>query len=301
MNLPAGVNMKIYADVLLLENILMNYLILWLTSITLKAYAGKIKMFIASVIGALYALLLFFPGYKFLYTTVMKVLLSLLIVVIAFTPLRFREFLKQLSVFYLISFILGGAVFGLFYFTNSGTVGSGGVFLIKGIPLSVLVGAGLVTIVIIKLCLMPLYSFLEKRSLYHDFEINVGNKSATMVGLLDTGNELIDPITKYPVIVVQYSAIKDLLHESIREIFEQNHEEDLKSIYDAFREANWASRMRLIPFCSLGKEKGMLLGFKADGIIIGKRCVENIIVAIYSKSLTESGEYTALLNPELVK
>ncbi len=293
--------MEIYADMLLLENIIINYLILWLTSITLKVHAGRLKMLIASVVGALYALFIFFPGYKILHTSIMKVLLSLLIIVIAFTPMRFREFLKQISFFYLISFILGGAVFGLFYFTNGGILNTGGVFLIKGIPLSVIVGAGIVTAVIIRLCVMPLYCYLEKRSLYHGLEINVGDKSAAAMGFLDTGNELFDPITNYPVIVIQYSAVKELLHESIREIYEQNHEEDLECVYDGFKKAGWASRLRLIPFCSLGKEKGMLLGFKADRVTIGRRRMHNIIVAIHSKPLSGGEEYTALLGPELVK
>ncbi len=293
--------MEIYADMLLLENIIINYLILWLTSITLKMHAGRFKMFIASIVGALYALFIFFPGYKILHSSVMKVLLSLLIIIIAFTPSRFREFLKQLSVFYLISFILGGAVFGLFYFTNTSIVNAGGVFLIRGIPLSVTIGAGVVTTAIIRLCLMPLYSYLEKMSLYYDLKINVGDKSVEAMGLLDTGNELFDPITNYPVIVVQYSVIKGLLHESIREIYEQNHEEDLESVYDGFKKADWSSRLRLIPFCSLGKEKGMLLGFKADGVTVGNRYMQNVIVAIYSKPLSENEEYTALLNPVLIR
>jgi len=293
--------MDIYADILLLENIMMNYLILWLTSMTVKVRTGRVKMFAASVVGALYALLIFFPGYRVLYSAVMKVLLSFLIIIIAFTPLRFREFIKQLSVFYLISFVLGGAVFGLFYFTNIGTITADGVFLIKGIPISVLAGAGVVTALIIRLCLVPLYNYLERKTLYHSFTVHVGDRSAEAVGLLDTGNELYDPITNYPVIVVQYSAVRELLHERIREIFEKNLEDDLENIYSGFKEANWVSRLRLIPFSSLGKEKGMLLGFKADGVTIGSRCLENVIVAIYSKSLSENGEYAALLNPELIK
>ena len=100
-------------------------------------------------------------------------------------------------VFYLISFILGGAVFGLL-FHNTGTVTEGGVFLIKGIPLSVLAGQDW-SIIIIRLCLVPLYGYLEKRSLYRSFAINVGDKWVEAVGLLDTGNELFDPITNYPV------------------------------------------------------------------------------------------------------
>jgi stage II sporulation protein GA (sporulation sigma-E factor processing peptidase) len=293
--------MDIYVDILLAENILMNYLILWLTSVAVKAHTSRIKRFAASVVGALYALLIFFPGYRVLYSMAMKGLLSFLIIIIAFTPLRFKEFIKQLAVFYLVSFILGGAVLGLFYFTNMGTVTPGGVFLIEGIPWSILVGAGLVTVIIVRICLVPLYSFLERKSLYHNLTIRLGDRAAGIVGLLDTGNELYDPITNYPVIVVQYSAIKELLHEKIREIFEENREDDLEQIYVRFKEADWVSRMRLIPFSSLGKEKGMLLGFKADQVLIGNKCVDEVIVAVYTRSLSENGEYVALLNPDLIK
>src|SRR5690554_1839055 len=111
--------MDIYVDILLAENILMNYLILWLTSAAVKADTSRIKRLAAATVGALYALLIFFPGYRVLYSMAMKVLLSFLIIIIAFTPQRFGEFAKQLAVFYLVSFILGGAVLGLFYFTNT--------------------------------------------------------------------------------------------------------------------------------------------------------------------------------------
>lgn len=293
--------MDIYVDVLLAENILMNYLILWLTSIAVKVDASRLKRFAASTVGALYALLIFFPGYRVLYSLVMKILLSFLIIVIAFTPSRFREFIKQLAVFYLVSFILGGAVLGLFYFSNVGTVTASGIFLIKGIPWSVLFGAGLITIGVFKACLIPLYNLLERRSLYLDFTICLEGKSVDVVGLLDTGNELFDPITNYPVMIVQYSAVRELLHEKVREIFEQSIENDLERVYKGFEDAGWVSKLRLIPFSSLGKEKGMMLGFKADRIVIGNKRLEGVIVAIHTRPLSESGEFGALLNPDLIK
>ena len=293
--------MDIYVDILLAENILMNYLILWLTSAAVKADTSRIKRLAAATVGALYALLIFFPGYRVLYSMAMKVLLSFLIIIIAFTPQRFREFVKQLAVFYLVSFILGGAVLGLFYFTNTGTVTPGGVFLIGGIPWTILMGAGAVTVVIFRICLIPLYNLLERRSLHQDLTIRLGDKSVDMVGLLDTGNELYDPITNYPVMIVQYSAVKELLHEKIREIFEENLEDDLERVYKGFKEADWVSRLRLIPYSSLGKEKGMMLGFKADQVFIGNRCLEEVIVAVHTRPLSENGEYTALLNPDLFK
>ena len=63
-------------------------------------------------------------------------------------------------------------------------------------------------------------------------------------------------------------------------------------------------RLKVIPFSSLGKQNGMLLGIKAEVIIIKNEeeteTKENIIVGIYNKSLTKRGEYRALLGIELM-
>lgn len=69
--------------------------------------------------------------------------------------------------------------------------------------------------------------------------------------------------------------------------------------------SKWASRFRIIPFRSLGRDNGMLVGFKPDEIIIfdSERKIQsgNIIVAIYSKNLSGDGEYSALIHPEMLK
>ena len=293
--------MDVYADVLLLQNVTINYFIIWLTSKMVKAETGIIKIFTASAVGALYALLLFFPGYKVLYSIIMKVLLSFLIIVIAFTPLKLREFMKQLSVFYLISFILGGSVFGLFYLTNTGISIVNGIFLIKGVSPYILLGAGLLTLGFVRLCIIPLYNLLEQRAFHLNFSIYFGGNEISLKGLIDTGNSLYDPITNFPVIVVEYSAIRDIIPEKIRSLFEENREDNLEEIYSKVKVAGWMSKLRLIPFTSLGREKGMLLGFKADKVTIKDKEVRDIIIAIYSKPLSQNGEYKALLNPELLK
>jgi stage II sporulation protein GA (sporulation sigma-E factor processing peptidase) len=293
--------MDVYVDVLLAENIIMNYIIIWLTSRIIKTKVKPVKFFAAAIIGALYALLLFFPGYAVLYSVVMKVLLSFLIIVVAFTPSRVRGFIKQLSVFYLVSFILGGAVFGLFYLTNSGTTSVGGIFLIDGVSPSILIGAGLITFAFVMLCVIPLYNYLEKRSLCMDFSIGIEGKEVGLRGLMDTGNDLFDPITRYPVIIVEYSAVKEIMPEGLRKVFDEKREDDLEQVYLGVKESGWVSRLRLIPFSSLGNEKGMLLGFKADYVKVGNKSYSDIIIAVYSKVLSADSEYTALLNPELIK
>ena len=60
-------------------------------------------------------------------------------------------------------------------------------------------------------------------------------------------------------------------------------------------------RARLIPFSSLGKENGMLLGFVPDKAEIydecGVRVLEKCVVGIYEHSLSKDRSYAALLNP----
>ena len=62
--------------------------------------------------------------------------------------------------------------------------------------------------------------------------------------------------------------------------------------------------IRLIPFSSLGRENGMLVGFKPDSAYIteneAEREIGNIIVGIYNGRLAGDKSYSALLNPEII-
>ena len=68
-------------------------------------------------------------------------------------------------------------------------------------------------------------------------------------------------------------------------------------------EEEYILRLKVIPFSSLGKQNGMLLGIKADKVIIKsdeeEKENDNVIIGIYNKFLTKRGEYRALLGIEL--
>ena len=65
----------------------------------------------------------------------------------------------------------------------------------------------------------------------------------------------------------------------------------------------YISRLKIIPFSSLGKQNGMLLGIKPEKLeVINDQFEEeknNAIIGIYNKSLTKRGEYKALIGIEL--
>ena len=105
--------------------------------------------------------------------------------------------------------------------------------------------------------------------------------------------------------ITEYDTVRELIPDDVQKVFEQEKENDLNAIAQIMAISKWASRFRIIPFRSLGRENGMLVGFKPDEIIIfdSDRRIRscNIIVAIYRKNLSKDGEYGALIHPEMLK
>ena len=68
---------------------------------------------------------------------------------------------------------------------------------------------------------------------------------------------------------------------------------------------DYASKIRIIPFTSLGKENGILLGLKADNVIV--QMEENTInicevtIGIYNGALSKNGKYKALIGLDLLE
>lgn len=296
--------MEVYLDMLIFENLIMNYLILWVTAKFSKERTNFIRLIISSVIGALYATIMFFPSLRFIYTFLFKILLSFVLVVVAFYPSKLRQFIKLVAIFYIVSFVFGGAAFGLFYFTNFGTILSNGIFYVSNFPVKILLISSTVSYVIIRFAWSAVQNRLSKDNLFVMVGISVETKKINIKALIDTANSLYDPISNLPVMVVEYNAIKELLPEDLKEIFEKYKENDLALISNIISDSEWLTRFRLVPFSSLGKENGMLVGFKPDEVLIdmleGKKEIKDIVIGIYNKRLSKDESYSALLHPEVI-
>lgn len=295
----------VYADIILLENLIMNYFILWSTARLARYRYSKLKLLIASFLGAVYALLSYSPEYSYLFSFYMKILFSLLIVIVAYTPEYFHLLLKLTATFYIISFIFGGAAFGLFYFINGLNLTSNGISFIRDFPVGLLAVAVAASYFIIKYSWDYIQHRINRDKIILKVQMRFGEKQLFLNALVDTGNSLKDPLTDAPVMITEYEIIKEMLPDEVQRIFEQEGENNLNAIAEIMTISKWASRFRIIPFRSLGRENGMLVGFKPDEITIfdSERRIQsdNIIVAIYRKKLSGDGEYGALIHPEMLK
>ncbi len=299
-------NVTIYLDVLFLENVIMNYLILTVTAKFSKTRTSNLRLFLGAVVGAVYVVFLItMPGTKVYYTAFAKIILSLIIILVAFSHTTAVNFLKTLAIFYISTFIFAGAAFAFLYFNqNGGFVRNGIVYVFWQSKWTLLFLSIIMAAIIVRIFweILQLKFFNNKQLI--PLKIAFESREVELSALVDTGNSLHDPLTNAPVVIVEFRAIREILPLEIRQIFDESKENDLNSVIGVVSNTTWFSRFRIIPFTSIGKENGILIGFKPDYITIGeddeKKGVNDVIVGIYNRRLSKDEMYKALLSPELV-
>jgi len=298
--------LEIYLDILFLENVVINYFILNVTAKFTKNEASSLRLLTGALVGAIYVVILvLFPDIKAFNSVFAKILLSFVIVALTFFPVKIVSFIKQLSAFYVSTFIFAGAAFAFLYLsTGNGFVKSGMIYVFWQSKWSVMFLSLAAVGIIVKVFWEVLQCKLVKEKLIMPIRISFETGIVSAAALVDTGNSLLDPLTRTPVVVIEFDAIKQILPHEICSIFESSMEDDFESVTDIVSKSEWYSRFRVIPFTSLGKENGILLGFKPDYIEIGdeqtKKDIKNVIIGIYNKALSNNSRYNALLGPELV-
>lgn len=110
--------MTIYIDIIFLENLFMNYIIIFATGIIIKAQIKITRTLISSAIGSIYAVISYMSILEICSNIFLKIILSIAMVYIAFKPLNIKTFFKELIIFYLTSFTFGGVAFALLYFVS---------------------------------------------------------------------------------------------------------------------------------------------------------------------------------------
>jgi stage II sporulation protein GA (sporulation sigma-E factor processing peptidase) len=299
--------MEIYLGVLILENIVMNYLILWTSGKLSKMRTTNLRLFMGALLGALYAAFLIIrPDIRVYYTVVAKILLSIAMIAITFSPNKFVSFVKILIIFYISTFIFAGASFALIYLNNQGALVKNGMIYIYWQSKWTTIFLSIITALIILKIFQEIIQYkLIRENLLTKLRIKFESKQTDIAALIDTGNSLYDPLSNMPVIIVEFNAIKDILPSEICSIFDGCMENDFKTITDRLYSSKWFTRFRLIPFSSIGKENGMLIGFKPDYVEIGdddteKKGISDVIIGIYNHTLSKGEHYKALLSPDLV-
>lgn len=295
--------MTIYIDIVLIENLIMNYIILYATGIITKTEVKYIRIFLGSLIGAIYAIVSYISILEIYSNIILKIILSIIIIYISFNPQTAKKMWKQVLIFYLTSFVFGGTALSLIYLIQPQNILMKNGMFLGTYPLKSVLLGGIIGFIIVNIAFRIVKNKISKNNMFCKIKVKLENKEIITNAMIDTGNLLKEPITSTPVVVMEYS----LLYESVPKEILNNIENILGGDFEKIPEEiknKYMAKLKVIPFSSLGKQNGMLLGIKGDEIEIEsedeKIKKDKFIIGIYDKSLTKRGEYRALLGIEML-
>lgn len=295
----------IYVDVLatqLVANALFDFLLLWATSEITRTSSKPINLWMGSALGTLYFLLYELAGARMIpYFGILQywptlVAVSIGMILIAFWRVPVRRLGTLLGYFYGIALISGGAA------TAAATV-------INPENPSRLLGFAVAIATLLVVAELG-WGIVQKRIMSHLYyvpiEVRFGDRRVVLSALVDTGNRLRDPVTGSPVIIVQQSALKSVLPPAIMAAIDQAGQPNLEAISAAVQGTpGWSHRLRVIPFASIGRDHGLLIGLRPDEIAVeanGQMLpVKGVVVGLHNRLLDPEGTFQALLHPEVIQ
>lgn len=252
--------MVIYLDVVILLNFLVDFLLLLGTNRLCGYQQGYGKIALASTVGGVYGGTCLLPGFYFLASTLWRIVSLCIISWLAFG--FSKSALRRGSVFILLSMALGGICVGF---------GDGGFW-------SVLLAAAAVSLI----CLFGFRGKIGGAS-FVPVELCYGENQVRITALQDTGNQLTDPLTGNPVLVVEADVAQKLTGLTRQQLSKPS---------EAVLTAD-VPGLRLIPYHTVGSPNGMLLGLRMQEVKIGK-WKGSSLVAFAPDGLSREGAYQAL-------
>lgn len=289
--------MTVYVDIIFIENLIINYIILYAVGIISKSKIKQFRIIISSIIGASYSVIYYIANVGIYQNFILKIILSIVMVYIAYETKSFKGLIKKIVLFYLVSFVFAGASLGIIYMVNSQNVTIQNGILVGSYTIKTILIGIIIAFIIIVTGFSIVKTKLSKKDLICDIKVKINEKELETKAMIDTGNFLKEPITNIPVVVLEHTLLYDFIPKEILNNIEKILGGDFSEI-PANIQSQYISRLKVIPFSTLGKQNGMLLGIKADKLIIEdeeNKIIDKVIIGIYNKSLTKRGEYRALV------
>lgn len=296
---------EIYADVVFFINFIMDFFIFWIVSKMIRKKTHIIRLILGAFIASiLYCLTIFITIFNSIYNIFSVIAILLISIIVCFKPKGIKELIKLVFFTFISSFSIGGCSIALFYLTDiQNLIGNMIGFSVKNFSFKVLIASSCTAFIIIKIFLKWYEKVFIKKQSFCNLKIYCDKTTIELNALIDTGNSLHEPISNKPVIVAEFLAVKEFLPDKMKIMYYEKNENDLKKITECLSGEYFSNRMRMIPFSSLGKQNGMLIGFKADKVeITGTKeiILKDAVIAIYNFKLSKDGFYNALLNPEIL-
>lgn len=280
--------MVYYIEYIFAENFFIDFILLFITGKLIKRIIIYKRMIAASVIGALYVVLVAYAGEGFMTYFIVKFSVSVLMIMVAFDSKGILTNIRVILCFYITSLTMVGIMCALYYLTYSRIT-------VNAIVISLFAGYGA-----LHFFFKEVKARAEKNNYMRIATINIAGRSKSLKAFIDTGNELTDPMTGKPVIVVNIESVKDILDENLYKSILEFYK-NKGSGYVSYDKIN----LRLIRYNTIGGTGGMMVCVVPDRIEIkdkGNNIITvDAIIGLCPEKISRREDYDALLFNKILK
>ena len=255
-----------YVDILVILNTLVNYFILLAIRKITHSYTKRWRIALGAFVGGLSSLLLFLEHLNII-MTLLKILSGVLMIAVTFEIKPIKQFVKKLFFLFAITFLFGGVTYAIYIFFDKDILIYSNGIIYFDVDMTFLVICSVISYFVITL----ITKYTDKKSSKNkEYYITIENngKGVSCTGLMDTGNNLREPFSDYPVIIVD------------------------KSI---FNQLYTSETTRVIPVSTVNGES-IIKAFKPQNVIIGDFVTDKVYIG---ESAVALDEYKIILNINL--
>lgn len=283
-------NYIIYMDVFWGINTVMDIVLLWLLGKIRKHTITRHRLVAGGIIGGLgTCIVIFFNGIPIVARFFLQnIILVYGMIRVSYPKESANDYILDIFFLYGLGIVLNGAVSTILnrtlpYIQNNNKV--------RAVPV---LAIGILGSVII------LFFWRKSNKIRKDEKnlYNVVIKNADLYcrgkALLDTGNQLREPITKKPVVVAEYDAVKVLFTEELQK----------ELLQFGTREMDTVHPIKWIPYHSLGNRNGYMPGIYIDKMLIqmekGEKIVGGVLLGIVFESVSTQKQYQFILHEQYI-
>ncbi|MPM79274.1 hypothetical protein SDC9_126307 [bioreactor metagenome] len=289
----------IYIDVLLVLNLIINYILLLLTGLLLKLEFKRVRIFFGALLGSLYSLIILLPELNTLFSFIVKMLVCVLIIFVSFGFGTIKRFLRTSLMFLVMTFLFAGVMVGLWILLKpNGFVYNNSSLYFNFNPL-VLIITTIACYLIIRLVVMLLNKRNKSLSVCQ-FKLHVNEFVFSGKAMMDTGNSLRESFTGFPVVICTYSFLKTCFPKEVRPFFSGEIDGAVEC-----ENTGWDKKNRLVVYNTI-KGKGLLPAFMPDKLILqtldkSEVTVTKVYIGVINNTAKINEEYDMILSPQILE
>lgn len=206
--------MQVYVEDVFIDNFVIDFLLLLLTSRILHLNAKKRLMVLGALIGVLGTVLSLLFSLSGITAILYKIILSAVLVLCITPTTNLKKFFLAHITFITLTFVFGGLITAISLNFGKPIITENGETLYElGLPMGIILGTiSLGAYAIIKF-IKSLQKRLVQSSFYCTATLFDNDKKIKIRAFIDSGNTLIDPLTQKPVMFISYQSFSKIFQD----------------------------------------------------------------------------------------